>query len=88
MKEIEKSLADSRQSWAASIKSIEENFRDLKGRYDKVSDNSHDSECCTTAKNANGDTTCRGSRIPLEASDHLLRLLLIMMEELKRRPTS
>lgn len=88
MKEIERSLADSRQSGAASIKSIEENLRDLKERFDKVSDNGHDSECCTTAKNGNRNTTCRESRIPPEANLHLLRLFSIMMEELKRRPTS
>lgn len=80
MKEIEKSLAKSRQSWTASIKSIEEDVRELKGRYDKRSD--------TTAKSASNNTTCRGSRISLETNDHLLRLVSIMMEELKRRPTS
>ena len=90
MKEIERSLADSRQSWTTSVKAIEEDVRQLKGVYNELLDNDDGNEFRTTAKTASAsrNTTCRRSRILLETNDHLLRLLSIMMEELKRRPTS
>jgi len=88
MKEIETLLEDSRKSWRVGLKAIEGDVGHLKELYGGLSDNTGANECCTTAKTASRDTTCQGSRVSPDTNDHLMRLLLILMEELKRRATS
>jgi hypothetical protein len=87
IKEIETALGDSRQSWKASLKTIEEDVRQLKEPYGGHLDNSDANECCNTAKAASRDTTCGGPRISQGTDDYLIHLLSIIIEELKRRAT-
>jgi hypothetical protein len=87
MKEIEMTLRDSRQSWTASLKTIEEDLRQLKKLYGGLLDNSGATECCNPAKAASRDTTCGAPRISQDTNDQLIRLFSIVMEELKRGAT-
>jgi hypothetical protein len=89
MKDLEKLLGDSRKSWTARLKAIEEDVLQLKELYGRLSDNSDADKCFTTAKTAGKDATCGGSRVSLDKNDPLLimRLLFIVIEELKKRAT-
>lgn len=87
IKEIEMLLEDSSHSQTASLKTIEEDVRQLKELYGRLLDNRDANKCCNTARAASGGMTCGGLRMSQDTSDHLIRLLLIIMEELKGRAT-
>ena len=87
MKEMETMLGTSRQSWTASFKTIEEDVRQLKELYGGLLGDSGATECCDTAKAASRDTTCGAPRTSQDTNDHLIRLLSIVVEKLKRGAT-
>ena len=87
IKEMETMLATSRQSWTASFKTIEEDVRQLKELYGGLLGNSGATEGCDTAKVVSRDTTCGAPRTSQDTNDHLIRLLSIIVEKLKRGAT-
>lgn len=87
MKAIEMMLRDSRQGLTASLKTIEEDIRQLKELYGGLLDNSDTNECCNSTKAVGRDTTCGASRMSQDTNDHLIRLLSTIVGELKRGAT-
>ena len=84
MKDIETELGDSRKNWTASLKAVNGDVKHLKELYRGLLGVSDTNKCYTTSS----DTPCGGARVSLDTNDHLIRLLSIVIEEMKKRETN